>query len=55
MKDLSVGGLIAVALFSTFVFGWAYAHSEVAWECRNIGTFYVGTTVYECKAKEKNA
>ncbi len=30
--------------------GWVYAHYTVADECRKLGKFYVGKTVFECKA-----
>lgn len=30
--------------------GWIYAHKTVADECRKLGKFYVGKTVFECKA-----
>ena len=31
---------------------WIAAHETVAKECKNLGAFYVGNTVYECKKKE---
>lgn len=31
---------------------WIVAHFTVATECKKLGAFYVGETVYECKAKE---
>ncbi|RAL82759.1 hypothetical protein CSC34_5101 [Pseudomonas aeruginosa] len=30
--------------------GWIHAHYTVAEECRKLGKFYVGKTVFECKA-----
>jgi len=27
---------------------WAYANTTVATECEKLGSFYVGTKVYEC-------
>ena len=33
--------------------GWLEGHNTVATECRLLGAFYVGDTVYECKVKEK--
>lgn len=30
--------------------GWVHAHSTVATECKKLGKFYVGSTVYECTA-----
>ena len=32
--------------------GWIAAHQTVATECRRLGKFYVGSTVFECKAIE---
>lgn len=31
---------------------WANAHDTVAKECEKLGSFYVGSKVYECKLKE---
>jgi len=31
---------------------WIAAHETVAKECKNLGAFYFGNTVYECKKKE---
>ena len=31
--------------------GWTAAHSTVADECKQLGNFYVGKIVYECKVK----
>lgn len=33
------------------VVGYVVAHSVIARECERLGGFYVGNTVYECKAK----
>jgi hypothetical protein len=33
--------------------GWLEGQRTVATECRLLGAFYVGTTVYECRVKEK--
>lgn len=30
--------------------GWCHAHHTVATECRRLGKFYVGSTIFECKA-----
>ncbi|HHE3654169.1 TPA: hypothetical protein ACPDWD_001486 [Pasteurella multocida] len=36
--------------------GWIFAHNTIADECKKLGKFYVGKTVYECTAikEEKN-
>lgn len=41
---------------TTFIFGlligwlcgWLHAHSAVAEECRKLGSFYVGKSVFKC-------
>ena len=34
------------------LFGWIFAHGEVANECRKLNAFYVGDTVFHCGVKE---
>ena len=47
-----IDGFITALLFAIAVFiGWMVAHSTVAHECKQLGGFYVGTTVYECNVK----
>ena len=31
-----------------FFIGWLYAHSVIANECRKLGRFYVGKSVFNC-------
>jgi hypothetical protein len=45
--------LLVNAVVCLFAFGWVAAHSTVAHECKQLGGFYVGETVYECKVKEE--
>lgn len=42
--------LICLAIYIAYQAGWNYAHYIVARECRLLGKFYVGDTVYECAA-----
>lgn len=35
------------------VVGWLNAHSTIATECRKLGAFYVGNSVFKC-VEEKN-
>ncbi len=35
-------------IFIGFFFGWIYAHSVTATECRMLGRFYVGKSVFNC-------
>jgi hypothetical protein len=47
-----IEGFIAALVIAIAVFvGWVAAHSTVAYECKQLGGFYVGKTVYECKVK----
>jgi hypothetical protein len=38
-------------IFSAVI--WTVAHKTIADECRKLGAFYVGETVFECKEKGK--
>lgn len=53
MSDWTEGVLFVAAMlmFGGFL-GWVVAHSEVAAECRKLGTFYVGNTVFVCEVKK---
>ena len=31
-----------------FFVGWVYAHNVIANECRKLGRFYVGKSVFNC-------
>jgi hypothetical protein len=54
MNDWLIGAVSVVATGFIFLFGWMISASTTGWECRNLGMFYVGEKVYECKLKEKN-
>lgn len=46
--------MIVVAIFSLILggmMGYAIGHTTVATECKRLGAFYVGETIYECKVK----
>lgn len=34
--------------------GWVAAHKEVARECRQLGSFYVGSTTFKCVEVKHN-
>lgn len=57
LSDYPLGSVFLLGVFLVMVFwaavflGWAVAHNTVAKECQKMGSFYVGDTVYECKAK----
>ena len=40
--------LAAVGYFLGYWKGWHNAHRTVATECKRLGSFYVGTTVFKC-------
>jgi hypothetical protein len=45
--------LSAILLFLIgSLFGWIFAHEEVATECLKLNSFYVGSTVYHCEVKK---
>ncbi len=48
-------GIAAVLLAAIiFLMGWAFAHNIVARECKSLGSFYVGNTVYDCRERQIN-
>jgi len=57
LRDYPLGSVFLLGVFLVMVFwvailiGWVVAHNTVAKECKKLGTFYVGDTMYECKAK----
>lgn len=53
---VSVVLIILGTLVGTWVgtwVGWLEGQNTVATQCRLLGSFYVGDTVYECRVKEK--
>ena len=52
MGDFLVAVLMAVIAVALFALGWVVSASTIGHECKKLGGFYVGTTVYECKVKE---
>lgn len=46
---------LAVILIIAFFYqlGWARAHGIVAQECRKLGKFYVGDSVYLCNLEKE--
>lgn len=39
---------LILMLILGFIVGWLYAHYVVANECRKLGKFYVGSSVFVC-------
>jgi len=51
---VSLAVIVLLSIF--FVAGWGFAHSTIAIECKKLGGFYVGDTVFQCSAaSEKGA
>lgn len=50
MSELQIVFLLALGWW----IGWVHAHYTVADECRKLGKFYVGKTIFECKAITEN-
>jgi hypothetical protein len=46
------GIFCVIVLSAMFAFGWVASASTISWECRKIGTFYTGSTVFTCEKKE---
>lgn len=46
MSKMAMG--ILLALLIGWYIGWCHAHATVATECKRLGRFYVGRTVYQC-------
>jgi hypothetical protein len=53
MNDWFIGAISVAVAVCVFAFGWMVSASTIGWECRNMGAFYVGEKVYDCKPKEK--
>jgi len=49
MTYLIFGAVIGLVI--GFFGGWAQAHQTVATECKKLGAFYVGNTVFDCKPR----
>ena len=51
MNDWIPGALGVLCLVCAVALGWIVSANTIAAECSNIGAFYVGKTVYECKVR----
>lgn len=49
MRDILIGVAIALGIIGWIALGWITSASQIAYECRLMGQFYVGTTVYDCE------
>lgn len=43
---------VVICILIGWLGGWLHAHRTVATECRKLGSFYVGDTVFKCVAIE---
>lgn len=39
------------AVVAAFILGWLISASVIGRDCSKLGSFYLGNTVFECKAK----
>lgn len=40
--------LLVIGLILGIYIGWVQAHHTIARECRKLGSFYVGSSVFKC-------
>lgn len=54
-KKIMVDNILAAAflVFVGGIFGWLFAHGEIAKECERQGSFYVGESDYKCEVIKK--
>lgn len=52
MKDGKEFSMEIVILLICVFAGWLFAHWSIADECKRLGGFYVGESVYICTEKE---
>lgn len=45
---------LIIGIFLGIYIGWVYAHAVVAAECRRLGGFFVGKTVFKCVEESKH-
>ena len=48
-----VGIAITLGIIGWVAFGWIASANQIAYECRLMGQFYVGTTVYDCEVAQQ--
>ena len=53
MGDWMIGVICVMLLALAYGLGYGGSASIIGWECRNVGTFYVGDKIYSCELKEK--
>lgn len=46
--------LFTVGVFIGIYFGWAFAHYAIAEECRRLGGFFVGKSVFTCVEEKEH-
>jgi len=47
-NKILVGVALTLGIIGWFILGWVASASTIAYECKLMGQFYVGGTVYEC-------
>lgn len=51
MDEWVYGAIGSLALALAFSFGWITSASTISQECKSLGAFYVGHSVFACKPK----
>lgn len=51
LNEFSVCVIFVLFFLIGMLFGWIFAHGEVAKECQKLNSFYVGDVVYRCEVK----
>lgn len=47
--------LLVIGLILGIYIGWVQAHHTIARECRKLGSFYVGSSVFKCLEIKKDS
>lgn len=48
LNKIAVGVAVALGIIGWIALGWVASASQIAYECRLMGQFYVSGTVYDC-------
>ena len=51
MTERIIALAIVVTTVAAFILGWLISASVIGRDCSKLGSFYLGNTVFECKAK----
>lgn len=51
MTERIIALAIVITTVAAFILGWLISASVIGRDCNKLGSFYLGNTVFECKAK----